>query len=131
MSEYVVRVAGRKGGHNAELVSRVVEAVREAMPEEVVVWGDVDAAWGDALLATRPGWRLEWPKIDRHSVPDWHYDGSCRALIDDFGQWVREGAPMVDEYVCDMENQTPADAAVAVLGAVKEAFRVGRYRMVK
>jgi hypothetical protein len=61
---FVLQIVGQKGGKTEALIQRTVDAIRAAMPSEVIVRGELDLAWAEAIaLAAEKGWRvdrIEW-----------------------------------------------------------------------
>ncbi len=54
------------------LASEPSEAVREAMPEEVIVRGDIDAAWAEVEAALPDGWHMhELTRVADQSNAGW------------------------------------------------------------
>lgn len=57
---YILQIGGHRNGKMTELVAQTVAAVREAMPDEVIVRGDIDAAWGAVEAALPAGWTIQY-----------------------------------------------------------------------
>lgn len=60
---YILRVAGNRHGKTTDLLERTVAAIRDAMPSEVVVHGDLDEAWAVAEAELPDGWSLTLDRI--------------------------------------------------------------------
>jgi len=118
--EYVVRVGGRGQGKTGELVRRVVEAVRKAMPESVRVQGDLDAAWAAAEAALPEGWRLF--SVSRPGDAERYWATAHGPILKGRCSMGREHEDYLRE---NGYGPTPADALLALAARLSEVERHG------
>lgn len=111
---YIVQIAGARGGKTDSLVKRTVDAIREAMPAEVVVRGELDAAWAEVEAALPEGWAIL--QLHHTAMMDQRWQAEAQSRVGPVVMWNKVRTVIA-------EGLTPAAALRALAAKLPETGR--------